>query len=492
MLFFCVLFYFLFFFICFSFVFYIVYVVFYVFFMFSKLSHDFCSLPFSAFCVGCNRWTLAGCSLARHCPRSLQLVATTTSKARRAQRQRQSDRALTTLARATTRLRRHHGSAAPATMAPPTTTTHWECRKCKTWAPRGGKPYCEACGHSPPAGVTDKRSTQVQGAGGRSNRQPAAPRAPQAKSWAPPPSTIAVAEPGWALATTKRGKRQQLKAARAIAEAAGMVVMDKEQAPAATVSPAGNAGDCDMDTAEAPGSTTSDLEVEIKSLQRKFDALSAMDEDAWSSAFDSKASYEQRLTMLKDTLAKLRVQKCGLLPMAEQLKRADAAVERAAKRIETTQKRQEAAKEALAKAMEAETLASAEVANAQALHEEARRRRSELAQQLATETCPAAPAPVQPAQGSAPPGFVSVADAEKILAEQLALREAAYREQIAHLGSAQADAEADELESVPDSNAGSTTATGDGDKKRHRASGLKLAMRRVQARQFEKVKWAER
>ena len=112
---------------------------------------------------------------------------------------------------------------------------------------------------------------------------------------------------------------------------------------------------------------------------------------------------------------------------------------------------------------------------------------------MATETCPAARAPVQPAQGSAPPGFVSVADAEKILAEQLALREAAYREQIAHLGSAQADAEADELESVPDSNAGSTTATGDGDKKRHRASGLKLAMRRVQARQFEKVKWtAER
>ena len=273
-----------------------------------------------------------------------------------------------------------------------------------------------------------------------------------------------------------------------------MVVMEKEQAPAATVSPAGNAGGCDMDTAEAPCSATTDLEAEIKSMQRKFDALNAMDEDAWSSAFDSKASYEQRLAMLKDSLAKLRAQKCGLLPMAEQLKRADAAVERAAKKIEATQKRQEAAKEALAKAMEAETLASAEVANAQALHEEARRRRAELAQQLATETSPATPTPERPAQGSAPPpGYVSFADAEKILAEQLALREAAYREQIAHLESAQADAETDELESVADSNAGSTT--GDGDKKthrRHRASGLKLAMRRVQARQFEKVKWTER
>jgi hypothetical protein len=94
--------------------------------------------------------------------RSLVEATTTSSKARRLQRQRQSDRALITLASASQRLRKHHGSA---TMAPPLAATHWECRKCQCWAPRGGLAYCNQCGHAPPAGVTSLRGS---GAGGAS------------------------------------------------------------------------------------------------------------------------------------------------------------------------------------------------------------------------------------------------------------------------------------------------------------------------------------
>jgi hypothetical protein len=80
---------------------------------------------------------------------------TTTTKARRLQRQRQSDRTLVAVDRANRRLLAHHGSA--SSMAPPLASTHWECRKCQCWAPRGGHTYCNQCGHAPPASVTALR-----------------------------------------------------------------------------------------------------------------------------------------------------------------------------------------------------------------------------------------------------------------------------------------------------------------------------------------------
>ena len=50
-------------------------------------------------------------------------------------------------------------------MAPPSLATHWECYKCHSWAPRGGRDFCNSCGRAPPAGVTEKRSTPAKKAG---------------------------------------------------------------------------------------------------------------------------------------------------------------------------------------------------------------------------------------------------------------------------------------------------------------------------------------
>ena len=92
------------------------------------------------------------------------LRKTASSKARRLQRQRQGDRALIAFAKANARLAGHHGSAPvcqhSAPMAPPIAHTHWECHKCHCWAPRGGKEYCNQCGHTAPAGVTAKRTAR--------------------------------------------------------------------------------------------------------------------------------------------------------------------------------------------------------------------------------------------------------------------------------------------------------------------------------------------
>jgi hypothetical protein len=120
------------------------------------------SPPVAWVAIGGGVWLQLGPSLLKVVT---SVVRTTNSKARRAQRQRQSDRALSTLAKANLRLQSHHGSS--AWMAPPSLATHWECFKCHSWAPRGGKGYCNSCGHAPPAGVTEKRSAPAKRAGAK-------------------------------------------------------------------------------------------------------------------------------------------------------------------------------------------------------------------------------------------------------------------------------------------------------------------------------------
>jgi hypothetical protein len=68
-------------------------------------------------CAGAILHNLCGCGSARHHSRSSRVAATTTSKARRLQRQRQADRALATVAAANRRLCIHHGSASMANKA---------------------------------------------------------------------------------------------------------------------------------------------------------------------------------------------------------------------------------------------------------------------------------------------------------------------------------------------------------------------------------------
>ena len=77
---------------------------------------------------------------------------TTNSKARRAQRQRQSDRALSTLAKANTRLQRHHGSASamPPKADGDVVKADWLCKSCTTqagkpWRNKGALTACSKC-----------------------------------------------------------------------------------------------------------------------------------------------------------------------------------------------------------------------------------------------------------------------------------------------------------------------------------------------------------
>jgi hypothetical protein len=106
-------------------------------------------------CAGAIVQHFCGYRSARQHLRSYSLQKTTTSKARRLQRQRRSDRALVTLACANRRLERHHGSA--HAMPPP---KHWLChgkdakgQPCGYMVPKG-KAMCYACGHEPPEHIS--------------------------------------------------------------------------------------------------------------------------------------------------------------------------------------------------------------------------------------------------------------------------------------------------------------------------------------------------
>lgn len=306
--------------------------------------------------------------------------------------------------------------------------THWECHKCHGWALRGGKPYCNSCGHSPPAGVTEKRGGPPA-KGADSAPAPKAGASGKAEAKAAAGQQQAVAIGGFVVVP---GSRKERKAAmREAGKLAALEAENKklrtaaaepkadESAAAVLPQAAGAAMELDHDGTVAGASA---LEAAVSAARAELKQTKALTDFQKSLVPD----YDAAVLAAQAKVEAAVVARRAAHPLRKQLEVAEGHKQRTSKRIDEAKvlletRRKEVANAQAAAQLQEKTLADLEAVLAKAAEEVANLAARFAAERNAAPAAPAAggaaPQTVGPAAGP-PEGFVSVAVAEALWNER--------------------------------------------------------------------------
>ncbi len=289
-------------------------------------------------------------------------------------------------------------------MPPPSASSHWECHKCHCWAPRGGKAYCNSCGHSPPAGVTEKRDAQPK-------RTPKAKPKARVKAKADDDHRHSAAKKAMAAKDRRiAGLQKELDAAKAAAAAA---------------TPPGPA---ESEAMDLQSGATVGLDNEVCRARDELTQMQGFTEFHKSLIPNFEDKLKAAHAKLEDATAARRAAN----PLREQIEKAEAFQARAAKRLAEAKSCLVERQQGLAEAQRALEEQQAAVAEAEATVTKAGAEVAALAARYASEradTAPGATIAIADPSAANPSGFVSVAYAEEKWAE----REVAFNQQLAQL-----------------------------------------------------------
>jgi hypothetical protein len=353
-----------------------------------------------------------------------------------------------------------------------------------------GRTYCDACGHQPPLHVSCPEKAQPAGeGGGKGDANGKLPGKGGGKGCAnsKPPNKSA----GGGTTLEKQLKAAEAKAQESYKEAITLraeVKRLKIGADAAPYSAAKAAMELDHNGTEAGASS---LEAAISAARDELKQTQALTGFQKSLVPDYAAILEAAHAKVEAALVARR----AASPLKKQLEGAEGHQQRSSKKVADAKALLETRRKEVADAQAAVQLQEGVLAELDKVLSKADAQVADLAARFALERN--APAPVEtavahtadPSGAVVPPGCISIKHAEAVLAEQLALRDAAL---------AQAIAVAEEAPDEPDDDSisvsGSTSgpAAEEGCKKRarkQRAIGAKATIAHVRSHNFAKPKW---
>ena len=366
----------------------------------------------------------------------------------------------------------------------------WEChgKDCKG-KPCGyqvpvGKTYCEACGHQPPVLVSCPEKAKAPGKGGgkgTANAKPPGKGAGKGRANGKPPSVSTLEKQLKAAEAKAQESNKETSALRA-------EVRKLKEGRAAAPPPAAQAAmELDHDGTETAASA---LEAAISAAREELKQTQAFTDFQKSLVPDYAATLAAARAKVEAALVARR----AASPLKKQLEGAEGHQERSSKKVADAKALLETRRKEVADAQAAVQLQEKVLADFEAVLSKADAQVADLAARFASERNAPAPPEAVIAHAAAPPGFVvpgciSIQHAEAVLAEQLALRDAALAQAI-EVAEEASDEPDDDVASVASSVAGH--AAEDGLKKRarkQRAIGAKATIAHVRSDNFAKPKW---